>query len=518
MPTDSMSSAARSSACVVTLAEIAAARSRERRRQPPGASHPIEPPGRLRRASVVHRLALALVWLAVASSAIVFAEPAPTDVLMLGAIVLLPVVGLSTFGPATLMIAGVWLVICASGLLAALAASDPADAVKHMAISLYLALASVVIAGFVARRPDRHAGLLLNAQLAGALLAAVLGIVGYFDLVPGAQEIFTRFDRASGAFKDPNVLGPFLVPAMVYALHLWFGRSLLRGVGAAVALGVLAIALLVTFSRGAWAAAAVAIVLYLYLRFVTTRRHVDRFRIAALAAAGIVAVLGVLAVAVQSDSVERLLMQRATLTQTYDIGTEGRFGGQEKAIGLIAEAPFGIGALEFPRHYHHEDVHNVFLSMYLNAGWLGGSLHLALMVCTLALGLAHAVRRTRTQTLFQVALASLAAMILEGLVIDTDHWRHLYLLLGLTWGLMLADRRKLREPRILADRRPILLKPVIVLPPSRRPARILRPTADIIVLEQVRRRTPQLADYRRPPRLIGKTRPRRPPRLLAKPG
>ena len=29
----------------------------------------------------------------------------------------------------------------------------------------------------------------------------------------------TRYGRATGLFKDPNVFGPFLVPALVYALE-----------------------------------------------------------------------------------------------------------------------------------------------------------------------------------------------------------------------------------------------------------------------------------------------------------
>jgi len=464
----------------------------------------------------VHRLALALVWLAVVSSAFVIAEPAPTDVLSIGAIVLLPVVGLAVFKPFNLVVAGLWLVICASGVLAAMMADDPTGPVKHMAITLYLAAASVVLAGFVARQPERPTRFLLNAHLAGALIAALLGIIGYFSLVPGAQEIFTKFDRASGAFKDPNVLGPYLVPAIVYTLHLWLGRPLLHGLGSAAALAVLALALLVTFSRGAWAVAVIAAGLYLYLRFVTTRRDMDRLRILALSFAGAAAMFAVVATAMQVDAVSQLLSERATLTQTYDVGEEGRFGGQEKALGLVAESPLGIGALEFPRKYHHEDVHNVYLSMYLNAGWLGGTVHLAIMVMTLVLGLRHAIHRTRTQALFQVVIACLVAVLLEGLVIDIDHWRHVYLLLGLTWGLMLADRHTLREPRIVADRRPALLKPIIVLPPSRRTPRIVGPTADIIVLEEIRNRVVQLGEYRRPPRLLGRRQPRRPPRLLPK--
>jgi hypothetical protein len=35
--------------------------------------------------------------------------------------------------------------------------------------------------------------------------------------------------------------------------------------------------------------------------------------------------------------------------------------------------------------------------------------------------------------------------VAEGFVIDTDHWRHFFLLLGLIWGLAAATIKLLRE-------------------------------------------------------------------------
>ncbi|MDH3602854.1 MAG: O-antigen ligase domain-containing protein, partial [Candidatus Tectomicrobia bacterium] len=38
------------------------------------------------------------------------------------------------------------------------------------------------------------------------------------------------------------------------------------------------------------------------------------------------------------------------------------------------------------------------------------------------------------------AYATYVGASLEGLVIDTDHWRHYFLLAGLVWGLCAATR------------------------------------------------------------------------------
>ena len=36
--------------------------------------------------------------------------------------------------------------------------------------------------------------------------------------------------------------------------------------------------------------------------------------------------------------------------------------------------------------------------------------------------------------------ATLVGAVGEGIVIDTDHWRHYFLMLGIVWGLVAASR------------------------------------------------------------------------------
>lgn len=403
--------------------------------------------------SLVHRLSLWLVGLTILTSAFVFAEPAPVDVLTMGLIIGLPVVGLTYFHAGLLAFLAVWVVIGACHIIAVSFVSHTGDALIHVIVSIYLFVAAAVFAAFVARKPKAHALLLLNAYTGAAVIAALLGIAGYFDLVPSAQELFTKFGRASGPFKDPNVFGPFLIPALIYALHrvldiherpsrVW----LMAGV-----LSVLTFAELLSFSRGAWAATGVAVLIYLSLSFLTAKYYRQQFNIVTLTLiGGTLAALALLAAA-QTDAIGDLLAERAQLTQAYDEGHEGRFGGQMKAIDLLLDHPLGIGALEFAQTYHSEEVHNVYLTMMLKAGWLGGGLYFLIMLATLMFGLRHAFRRTATQPLFIIAFAALSATILEGLLIDIDHWRHVYLLLAIVWGLMLTDRTIVRRPRIIAD-------------------------------------------------------------------
>ncbi|MEQ1719129.1 MAG: O-antigen ligase family protein [Hyphomicrobium sp.] len=423
--------------------------------------------------STVHRAALSLVWLTVASSSIVFSEPAAVDLLTFGLFVLLPVAGLFDAKPMAAALFAVLLAISALSFLAATFALNLPVALTHAGVSLYLYGAAFLFAGFVAKRPLPHARLILNAYLAAAIIAASLGIAGYLDLFPGAYDLFTRYDRASGPFKDPNVFGPFLIPALLTALHIWLTQPLSRGVLPLVLAGVLSAGILLSFSRGAWAGAAIAFAIYAYFYSLGANRNLERFKLALLVIAGTAAIALIVAVALQSENVNRLLSERAALTQPYDEGPEGRFGGQLKAIATILDNPLGIGGLQFAPFIHHEEPHNVYLNMTMSTGWAGGLLYMALCAAILAAGFRHALKKTRSRGLFLIVYGSLAATILQGLLIDSDHWRHFYLLLGLATGLMAGDSREVRTARIVADRRPVLRKKVLLIPPARRQGRIV---------------------------------------------
>ena len=85
--------------------------------------------------------------------------------------------------------------------------------------------------------------------------------------------------------------------------------------------------------------------------------------------------------------------------------------------------------------------------MPLNAGWIGGGLYWIIVGLTLFLGLRHLGSGDVTRPLFLVAYAAFVGNVLEGAVIDTDHWRHFYLLMAIVWGLMAAPSASLPKFR-----------------------------------------------------------------------
>ncbi|HDL17259.1 MAG TPA: hypothetical protein ENH27_05405, partial [Rhizobiales bacterium] len=164
-------------------------------------------------------LGLALTWLTLASSSVVFAEPAPYDALMIGLIALLPLLGLVTFSKGLILFLAAWLVIGATGLIAAGRSGMLDVSVRHTAITIFLSISAVLVAAFVRKNPERHTRIIVSGLLFASLLAVLTGAAGYFDMVPGANELFTKYGRMRGTFKDPNVFGPFIVPALLYCVH-----------------------------------------------------------------------------------------------------------------------------------------------------------------------------------------------------------------------------------------------------------------------------------------------------------
>lgn len=385
------------------------------------------------------RLAGVAMALAVGSSSIVFSEPAVADFLMMGAIVGVPLLGVARFGRVTLANAGLWLVIVALGLVGTQMSVTFAPAVTHQVVTLFLVLGAVMLAGYVAADPLPRARLVLHAYVAAAMLATIAGFIGYFELLPGAFDLFTNFGRARGTFKDPNVYGAAVAPAIVACVWVVLRESR-RSARIALALALpLVIGLLISFSRGAWISALLSTAILVTISVASTRRAADLRRFGFFAAVGVGLMLASLIAIMQVEQVRSLLDQRASLDQSYDNGPEGRFGGQAKARRLIVENPFGIGTHTFRDIHHKEEPHNVYLNMFLMAGWLGGLLYVVSVTATLVVGLRASLDRNGLQGPMLIATAAFAGVAFEGYVIDSDHWRSFFILLGLVWGL--ADAR-----------------------------------------------------------------------------
>jgi O-antigen ligase len=138
------------------------------------------------------------------------------------------------------------------------------------------------------------------------------------------------------------------------------------------------------------------------------------------------------------ESVREMLLQRATLLQAYDTGTEGsRFNIQQRSIEMLLEHPNGMGPWVFARIYGLVS-HNSYLGVFLNHGWIGGISYIALVVLTFAVGWRAIFVPTPWRDAMIATFAAYVGLALESFIVDTDHWRLYYLLIGMIWGMFAA--------------------------------------------------------------------------------
>lgn len=387
-------------------------------------------------------LALAALWLVAATGGVVYREPAPFDVLLAPLILGFVAIGLRVprgIAPLAILIS----VFLAGDLVGSGRASDIETAATHSFITLYLGISAVFFACIAAWQPARSVSAILSGTLAAALVACIAGIIGYLSLVPGAHDLFTLYGRARGTFKDPNVFGPFLVLPLLYAgARLITGRTA-GAIWWAPVCAVLVAGILLSFSRGAWVHTAIsAAVFTLMILTAVPDRGLSRRATLIVILALFALALG-LAWGLSYEKVADLFEQRAQLEQSYDRGVFGRFAGQLKAISVIMAEPLGIGSGEFER-YHPEQPHNVYLNIFLNAGWAGGFAYLILVLVTMGRSVTLALRSGPVQPLAIALCATFAGLIGEGFFVDTDHWRHFYMIMGLIWGAAAAGDRRNR--------------------------------------------------------------------------
>ncbi len=371
------------------------------------------------------------LWLLTASSGLALIEPSPYEVVFLLAVFVFMITGIR-FSQKLLPLALLLLLYNIGGTFSLIPWMDESASVRFTAVSVYLMVTAVFLAAIMADDALGRLETLRRGYLFAAWGAGLAGLLGYFD-VAGLGSVFTLYGRASGTFKDPNVLGPFLVLPIIYVLHhILTGRlGLMRGL---LLMSVPLAALFLTFWRGAWGNLVAAALLMIALTFLTAPNAARRARVVALTLTALGLLTVALLFALSFENIRSIFEVRASLVQEYDGGVTGRFGNQLRSIPLLLEEPNGFGPLRF-RWLFPEDPHNVYINAFASYGWLGGFSWLALMAATCLVGWRLVFQRSPWQNHAIVLWSVLFVTILQGLQIDTDHWRHMYLMLGLVWGL-----------------------------------------------------------------------------------
>jgi O-antigen ligase len=362
-----------------------------------------------------------------AVSFIVFFEPAPYDLIAACLLLLfawqvwcsrlvLPFDRLTT---AALLLFSIFVLLHLPATL--LQSQSTLRSVFYSAVTIFLALSGAQLA-YLYAAGDRRATYFLLGYCFAVLASALLLFIAYIPWVDrefGDVLFFQRTWRAKAFFKDPNVLGPFMVPAFLILVEascrMIRYRSALLG-AAAVCAG----ASVITASRGAWGNLIVTAIVYVLL----SDRERKRALLIGLVGAGLVITLffGWLELLkTYSSSAAGVTLSTRMDMQGYD---RERFRGAKKAISLGLQFPIGVGPGMVVR-YNGLEPHNSVLKVFAEIGPAAAVVFVGLGVASLIGGLTAAIR-ARGQGAVPVALLLGATFTM--LFVDVLHWRHFWVI------------------------------------------------------------------------------------------
>lgn len=368
-------------------------------------------------------------------------EPSPYELMF---VALLPVAFVAGVGlhRATLPLLGIFVFFVPFALIGAFQSTyiSLTDALIFVVVTVFLLFTSYFAANYVADAPQKHMRLMITAYSWAALAAASIGTLAYLGLIPGA-ETFLRYGRAKAMFQDPNVFGPFLIPPAMFALQRMLLGKGRRALWAAAVFGVLTIGVFVSFSRGAWGHLAVSALLVFFACFFLQADARQKVRMLLLAIVSLGLLMVTLAGLLSIPSVAELFETRFSAEQTYDTGETGRFGRQGYAFDLALANPLGIGPATFHNLRITEEPHNTYVSVLHVYGWGGGLAFYAFFALTIWRGVRALAVPSPNRLLMIPLVASFVPLAVECAIIDADHWRHLFLVAGMIWGVSAGYKR-----------------------------------------------------------------------------
>jgi hypothetical protein len=351
-------------------------------------------------------------------------EPAPTDAVFAVLIAIAAAtgrLGLSRVPRSVLVLLGALLAL---NLASAMAAVNLGAAVRFLGITLYVITLGVWLTGYV--NSPAQGRLVAAAYIASAVGSALFGSLSLVATFPGSDLMSAGGLRARGLFEDPNVFGPFLVPATLLLIaerarpRLFAPRPALT----TTLLVVLVVGVVLSYSRAAWINLAVGVCV---LAFILAKGRGGLRR--ALAVAVAVAIAGSATIAVVETTGSGTFFEERAQVQSYD--TE-RFDAQQAGVDLGFARPLGIGPGQF-EILEPVAAHSLYVRVLSEQGLPGIAVLLALLATTLML----AARNLSLGDTYGVSSAALLAawcgILVNSLVVDTLHWRHLWVLAALIW-------------------------------------------------------------------------------------
>jgi len=340
------------------------------------------------------------------------------------------------------------------GLVSIPSCNDVVRAAYYHGITVYLLAVSVWVGGFLQSRKVLAAA--IWGWMGASVIVAALGSLSIGLNVPFLSRLLYGGIRAQVTFKDPNVFGSFLAFGALLAAFrfLTYGEDADRApyLRSGFLFAILLEGILASGSRGTCLSVLVGglVSLALLARAQRIAPLVKRI--------GLLLLFTIPAIAYEILSGHiHFLLGRVGL-QEYDLLS--RFPKQAeglKAIGAVKSFFVGMGPGSYEAHLGLA-AHNTYLRLAFETGLLSAILFIT--ICILVAVILARLSERHSTPLALALLGSIVFSLVYGFFIDTLHWRHLWVTIGVALALApygtapLADyRSKQHQPNGVSQTR-----------------------------------------------------------------
>ena len=374
--------------------------------------------------------------------AVVRWEPAPTDIVFMVVIAVAIVTGrfdLRRVPLAVTALVGMFLVL---NLLSTIEIVNTSKWLFFIITTFYLAFFGLWLPSYVTSVSRMR--WIVRAYLSAAVFAASVGIFGLVTHIgEGLLTSSKDLSRAQAFFKDPNVFGPFFVPmALILISEILSPRLLLMPrVAKLCLLLLLSVGVLISYSRAAWISYAIGVLMMI---IVYALRRGGGKKALTLLVIAVALVAGLTLVTAFTGSAR--FFESRTHLQTYD---QGRFATQRSGLDLALRYPIGVGPGQFETR-EPRSAHSTYVRAIAEQGILGIVTVVSLLLLTLFYAARNAIAGRDTYGVGSAPLlGAWCGLLVNSAVVDTFHWRHLWLVAALIW---IGEARR----RIDSKKRPTL--------------------------------------------------------------
>lgn len=387
-----------------------------------------------------------IVMIGILMLSCVFIEPSPSDIILSAVIPLGLITGV--YQPQVNGKALFAILIIFSHFIVSLPGiaftSTQLSALRYILITFYLFLIAVFICTYA--RNDNITSM-LRAYILAAFISFLAGLAGYLGFF--SDLLMADAFRVKGLFKDPNVFGPFFVPAIILILDDMNRKSILKTTSIVhwAIVTMLTLGVVFSYSRAAWINLIVTLLAYFILNFKTfqTSQKIHLFISIIIVLAIVVGLF--LSPIMSTTGITDFLQERAKL-QNYD---NDRFNAHHGGLELVSQNPFGYGAGQFEKEIVQIinikiDAHSLYIRTAVENGILGFLLFFGGLLYIMLVLLFHHYtlpEKQKNKLSPSVLIAIICGLLVNSLVVDTIHWRHFWFFIGICLYCMRENREEL---------------------------------------------------------------------------